>query len=238
MPLFISSILHSPDTLNNADPNTPRFDPDCFLIANHADELTPWIPSLAALVPGCSFVNIPCCPWDIDGSKFGRTRFRIEDAEIRELLGLSDDAFSDTELEKHCSRDRVNRKEALVEHTKQSLLLGPSNAGSNVNASTSASRNIAYIHYVSYLHLRAGFEVEKEVLRIPSTRNWALLGCRRIWDTQVTAESKEKGEESEKDKRRRMQEAVRSRIAEDVQRAKDKLWKARIPEGNAGRNVH
>ncbi|KAF7638089.1 hypothetical protein Mgra_00002541 [Meloidogyne graminicola] len=46
--------------LNNVD----------FLIGNHSDELTPWIPVLAARL-GCNFFLLPCCPYNFF-SKFSK----------------------------------------------------------------------------------------------------------------------------------------------------------------------
>lgn len=37
------------------------FDEGMFLIGNHSDELTPWIPILASLTRDGRFLNIPCC---------------------------------------------------------------------------------------------------------------------------------------------------------------------------------
>jgi tRNASer (uridine44-2'-O)-methyltransferase len=39
----------------------PPFPTSSFLIGNHADELTPWLPLLVAKTPGSAFLNIPCC---------------------------------------------------------------------------------------------------------------------------------------------------------------------------------
>ena len=41
--------------------DTAPFPAGSFLIGNHADELTPWLPLLAALTPESAFINIPCC---------------------------------------------------------------------------------------------------------------------------------------------------------------------------------
>lgn len=40
-----------------------------FIISNHADELTPWTPVLAAL-SNCPFMMIPCCSNDLRGQKY------------------------------------------------------------------------------------------------------------------------------------------------------------------------
>ncbi|CEH15693.1 Uncharacterized conserved protein [Ceraceosorus bombacis] len=243
VPLYIASLLNSgmsdPSTNTGGiltESNTPKFLPGCFLIANHSDELTPWIPALAALIPGCSFANIPCCAWNMDGCKFGRTRFRVENEEVCHLLGLSKGSCGVhwTEETSAAAQLRSKMMNELVEQTQQALLLGPSNAGSNVTSTTSASRNIAYIHYISHLHLSAGFQIEKEVLRIPSTRNWALLGRRRTWELLIDSET----EEEQSQRRKRVEDAVRARMTRDVECARNNAWKARIPEGNAGKNVH
>ena len=38
-----------------------------FLIANHADELSPWTPVLATLTHASGCFSIPCCAWSLDG---------------------------------------------------------------------------------------------------------------------------------------------------------------------------
>ncbi|KAI0254068.1 hypothetical protein BJV78DRAFT_104962 [Lactifluus subvellereus] len=37
-----------------------------FLIGNHADELTPWVPLLATRVRASGYLSIPCCAWALD----------------------------------------------------------------------------------------------------------------------------------------------------------------------------
>jgi tRNASer (uridine44-2'-O)-methyltransferase len=46
-----------------------KFDDGTFLISNHADELTPYTPILAALTPNSGFLAIPCCEHDFSGAK-------------------------------------------------------------------------------------------------------------------------------------------------------------------------
>ena len=40
-----------------------------WLLGNHSDELTVWIPVLARQI-GCHFLTIPCCDFDFSGKKF------------------------------------------------------------------------------------------------------------------------------------------------------------------------
>ena len=37
-----------------------------FIIGNHADELTPWVPVLSTLHSGSGYLSIPCCAWTFD----------------------------------------------------------------------------------------------------------------------------------------------------------------------------
>ncbi|KAI8137877.1 hypothetical protein BJV82DRAFT_328010 [Fennellomyces sp. T-0311] len=93
-----------------------------WLIGNHADELVPWIPLIAAKSGAqCKFMVIPCCFYGLDG-------------------------------------------------TKQLVLQTKDEAGGKYKA---------YTRYVKDLATRCGFEVEEDHLRIPSTKNIAVVGRRR-----------------------------------------------------------
>lgn len=94
-----------------------------FIISNHADELTPWTPILAA-ISDCPFIMIPCCSHDLTGARFR--------APAPKVKGKSPSAYS-----------------SLVE-------------------------------WVTQIARDCGWELEKEMLRIPSTRNTGLLGRKRI----------------------------------------------------------
>lgn len=96
-----------------------------FVISNHADELTPWTPILAA-VSECPFIMIPCCSHDLSGARFRAPSPKEE--------GKSPSAYS-----------------SLVE-------------------------------WVSNIARDCGWELEKEMLRIPSTRNTGLIGRNRTGD--------------------------------------------------------
>lgn len=44
-----------------------------WIIGNHSDELTPWIPVISTFnSPTCNFFLLPCCAYEFDGSKFRR----------------------------------------------------------------------------------------------------------------------------------------------------------------------
>ncbi|KAL1746719.1 hypothetical protein HDZ31DRAFT_33576 [Schizophyllum fasciatum] len=143
-----------------------------FLIGNHADELTPWVPLLATRHGSSGYLSIPCCAWAFD-TKYQRSRW----APYATPAGFA-----------------------------EGLNLG---GGGSV-----ASGYSMYRVWLASLSLHCGWEVETEALRIPSTRNWAIVGRRRI------AEKLEEGRFNAET----IIEEVRLRGA----------FRARIPEGKAG----
>ena len=105
------------------------------MIANHADELTPWTPVLATLFSASGYLSIPCCAWTFD-EKYERTKtqdYRLPDDDFLESLNLGGDG----------------------------------------SYSSSYSR---YRIWLASLSVHCGWKVETETLRIPSTRNWAIIG--------------------------------------------------------------
>ncbi|KAJ6460744.1 DUF1613 domain-containing protein [Mycena vitilis] len=156
--------------------------PGQFVIANHADELTPWAPLLAARGHASGFLSIPCCAWTFDA------RFVRGKAGAAVFAGA--EAVEDGE-----------ELAALVE----TLNLGADNGNTSGYAQ--------YRIWLAQLHRHCGWEVECEVLRIPSTRNWALVGRRRTNDEQET----------------------QANIDAILQSVWDRgIFKTRTPEGKAG----
>lgn len=120
----------------------PFLKPGVFIIGNHADELTPWVPVLSTLYSASGYLSIPCCPWSFD-AKYDRslqTPFPVND----------EDAF------------------------KESLCLG--------SQTSAVSAYSMYRVWLASLSLHCGWKVECETLRIPSTRNWAIIGRQRLED--------------------------------------------------------
>lgn len=118
-------VYTSEDLLRSPQVNVAEFGPDTFIIGNHSDELTCWIPLL-----GYPFMVIPCCSHNFSGQ---RVRFNVRKA-----------------TSKGSSKVIANSTYAgLVDH-------------------------------VSYIAERVGWNVEKEMLRIPSTRNAALIGLENL----------------------------------------------------------
>ena len=114
----------------------------CFLIGNHADELTPWMAPLATLVQASGYLSIPCCAWALD-ARFDRAR--------------------DVPL-------------CAVDPGTLNLGGGPGYGGNGVGGVGGSSSYALYRVWLAALSVYCGWAVEVEMLRIPSTRNWAIVG--------------------------------------------------------------
>jgi len=120
------------------DPSTDEdiyLKPGVFIIANHADELTPWAPVVSTLYDASGYLSIPCCSWAFD-AKFERSStptYPVPTDDFVETLNLGGD-------------------------------------GSHKSSYS------MYRIWLAALSLHCGWEVECETLRIPSTRNWAIVG--------------------------------------------------------------
>ena len=132
------------------------FTPGTFIISNHADELTAWTPLLAYLNES-PFIAIPCCSHNLAGT---RTRFG---------------SFRDNPLRKP--------ENGSGPPSLSSIDLGPGPAtGSLATHPPQRKQPSAYAgltRYVEEMAREVGYEAEKEVLRIPSTRNTAIVGRQR-----------------------------------------------------------
>ncbi|EGO51774.1 hypothetical protein NEUTE1DRAFT_89496 [Neurospora tetrasperma FGSC 2508] len=105
-----------------------RFPKGTFIISNHADELTPWTPILAA-ISDCPFIMIPCCSHDLTGA-----RFRAP-----------------------APKDKKKANSAYS----------------------------SLVSWVTQITADCGWVAEQEMLRIPSTRNTAIVGRKRQGDVSA-----------------------------------------------------
>lgn len=129
-----------------------------FVIGNHADELTPYVPILSILHGASGYLNIPCCPWDLD-QKFSRANSAQYPLPMDDIWGADGRDVAGTE-----SNNIVADGDRWIEGL---------NLGGDGKFTSSYS---AYRIWLARLTSWCGWEIETEVLRIPSTRNWALVG--------------------------------------------------------------
>ncbi|KAL2356640.1 hypothetical protein BJ546DRAFT_837916 [Cryomyces antarcticus] len=124
-----------------------------FIISNHADELTLWTPLLAHL-SDCPFIAIPCCSHNLAGA-----RFRAPAPSSRKSgAGSSPNSDSDS-ADKNTDAKGDLKRPAIKQPSAYASLCA----------------------YVSTLTESVGYIPEREMLRIPSTRNMAVIG-RRVRD--------------------------------------------------------
>ncbi|KAE9534465.1 hypothetical protein AGLY_008555 [Aphis glycines] len=62
--------------VTSVDPSSPecKFPQADWIIGNHSDELSPWVPVIASRSNyNCKFFLLPCCPFEFNGSRYQRT---------------------------------------------------------------------------------------------------------------------------------------------------------------------
>ncbi|KAJ4470200.1 DUF1613 domain-containing protein [Lentinula aciculospora] len=152
------NVFNALDFCSDSNP-PPFFQPGVFVVANHADELTPWAPVLSTLCSASGYLSIPCCAWDFD------TRYERSATTMFPILNrtpISNTSDTCTEL---------GSKKSSLDDFIETLNLGGD--GSN------SSGYSMYRIWLATLSVHTGWEMECETLRIPSTRNWAIIGRKR-----------------------------------------------------------
>ncbi|KAL8894724.1 MAG: hypothetical protein Q9207_008429 [Kuettlingeria erythrocarpa] len=138
-----------------------------FIVSNHADELTPWTPMLAhiSLSP---FLMIPCCSHNLSGLRFrAPSRFNGYSADANAPPYFGDFIIKSKHVA--ITTEAVNQED---EQPKSGSLKDLNQASRSKQPSAYA----ALCDWVSGLAGVMGYEVEKEMLRLPSTRNTGLVG--------------------------------------------------------------
>lgn len=138
-------------TLGDSSSHPGTFPHGTFIISNHADELTAWTPLLASLSHS-PFIAIPCCSHDLAGSRFRAPMY----SKARKPHRQSDQGHESSDYQPSDSVDSRPR-------TAPAKKVIPSAYAS-------------FCSYVTCLAEEAGYAPQKEMLRIPSTRNAAIVG--------------------------------------------------------------
>ncbi|WVF68075.1 hypothetical protein IAT40_002838 [Kwoniella sp. CBS 6097] len=115
---------------------------DTFIIGNHSDELTPWLP-LLSLIPlqPIPHLSLPCCLHNLDA------------------------AFD------------------MLQYTAPEHPHSPKGGFEN-GLEPGVSRYKSYLMWLGYCGLKAGWQWEKEGLRVPSTKGWGIV-ARKRWTTSA-----------------------------------------------------
>ncbi|KAF7585978.1 tRNA(Ser) Um(44) 2'-O-methyltransferase [Aspergillus hancockii] len=138
------------------------FAKDTFVISNHADELTVWTPLMATLACPESpspFIAIPCCSHALSGAKY-----RYPPPKMPKSTKSTKDDSEDADAQPATGDLKALRK--AKQDAKTDAGFEKSMYGSLTAKTISIGEEI-------------GYGVEKTLLRIPSTRNMAVLGGRK-----------------------------------------------------------
>ncbi|CCH60774.1 hypothetical protein TBLA_0D02710 [Henningerozyma blattae CBS 6284] len=122
-------LYSSKDLLDSPRVCTTEFPPNTFIIGNHSDELTCWIPLL-----GYPFMVIPCCSHGFSGQRV---------------------------------RYRVKKNKSDIQKTPS-----PANQNNNNKGNSSYAGLVSEVEDISN---KVGWQARLELLRIPSTRNAAIV---------------------------------------------------------------
>ena len=197
-----------------------------FIISNHADELTPWTPLLASLSDS-PFLCIPCCSHNLSGQRFrAPSVFNNHSADVHAPKYFAGNVSRAKCVPLMTSRmhenDTFEVDEGFEASTGQVAESGDLKALSKQTRTKQPSAYASLCDWVDNLAGRVGYEVEREMLRLPSTRNLGIVG-----------RTLKKGfEDDEVEKRRERVEAI---VIEE--KADGEAWLARakgLTEGQDG----
>ncbi|PYI03493.1 DUF1613-domain-containing protein [Aspergillus sclerotiicarbonarius CBS 121057] len=144
--------------------HTGTFPKDTFIISNHADELTVWTPLMATLLCPESpspFIAIPCCSHSLSGA-----RFRYPPPKAPKATDKKNPASGDLKSLRKEKQDAQQTEAGFLKSMYGSLTVKAMSVAEEI-----------------------GYDVERTLLRIPSTRNMAVIGGRK----RTTQEWKDKG---------------------------------------------
>lgn len=87
-----------------------------FIIGNHADELQPWVPALAALTDA-EYLSIPCCAWEFD-QRYQMKKRRTKKGGNSNVAAGDDPSLLDIEEDGNMDDEGVRELEDLEQKLK------------------------------------------------------------------------------------------------------------------------
>jgi tRNASer (uridine44-2'-O)-methyltransferase len=151
---------------------TGDFPRDTFIISNHADELTVWTPLIAALACPESplpFLAIPCCSHALSGSRY---RYPLpKGTKPKTTTGAAEKPDQHTEQNPQPASGDLKALRAAKQAEKTESGMWTSMYGLLTKKTITVAEE-------------AGYQVEKTLLRIPSTRNMGVIGGRQLVSEQ------------------------------------------------------
>ena len=141
-----------------------------FIISNHADELTPWTPLLAS-ISASPFLAIPCCSHNLSGLRFrAPSVFNNNSADVLapSYFAANINKSKSVAIAVACSDNEVIFGQGPEQGDLKDL--------SSKSRAKQPSAYSSLCDWVAHLAAQAGYTVEKEMLRLPSTRNVGIVG--------------------------------------------------------------
>jgi tRNASer (uridine44-2'-O)-methyltransferase len=197
------ALLQSSDRPLNSSLEPPKnpwhnglFSTGTFIISNHADELTAWTPLLACLTAS-PFLAIPCCSHNLSGARFRAPSVvnahtadsaapSYFNAQKPQKPTKSIPIMIPTELEDNCDSLSTGTHSANGEKAKsQAAETGDLRTLAPAQRSKQPSAYASLCDWVAHIAEEAGYVVERDQLRIPSTRDMGLIG--RAWRPEAAA---------------------------------------------------
>lgn len=157
---------------NGIQYTTGKFPKKTFVISNHADELTVWTPLLAALAcpeEPLPFLSIPCCSHALSGMRYRYRPPKKEKATTTTAAKHTEDSDGNPQTGdlKALRAQKLAASSSLPDSDPNSTAVLNSMYGSLTAKTMSVAAEVGFD------------DVEKTLLRIPSTRNMGIIGGRR-----------------------------------------------------------
>jgi tRNASer (uridine44-2'-O)-methyltransferase len=191
------------DTLSGIEYHDGIFEPGTFIVSNHADELTPWTPILAALSSANNplpWLAIPCCSHALSGARYryplakpvSQPQTPNAMSNLADQIGPAPTDIMTTGNQLPNNHSNGPNRSSLsadttTKHTEEheQPTTGDLKAlrAAKAKAASGADQSSMYACLTAKVVALAeelGIETEKTLMRIPSTRNIGILGGRRI----------------------------------------------------------
>jgi tRNASer (uridine44-2'-O)-methyltransferase len=201
--IFTGHLEQIRDVLGGIEYHDGIFEAGTFIVSNHADELTPWTPILAALSSPndpLPWLAIPCCSHALSGAKYRYPVAKpISRLQTQNAMSNLADKIDPAPTEIRISVDQLpnnhsygpNRPFLSTDTTTKHIGEHEQPPTGDLKALRAAKAKVAsgadqssmyacLTAKVASLAEELGIETEKTLMRIPSTRNIGILGGRRI----------------------------------------------------------
>ncbi|EEQ30242.1 tRNA(Ser) Um(44) 2'-O-methyltransferase [Microsporum canis] len=155
-----------------------HFGSGTFIISNHADELTLWTPLLGVLSNPSQplpFLAIPCCSHGLSGARY---RYPPpKDSALKGSYGEAEEMESNPldENEEGYHDQGPQPRSGDLKALRSKVLEARQNPGSTSSTYGSLTAKLVCIAK------EVGYEVDRTLLRIPSTRNIGVIGGLKAW---------------------------------------------------------